>query len=269
MVADLFVGIGYYIVFLIISALIGALVGWIIYKIVQFVLKRYINRAYEKLKNTFTKVPSIDVGALISYTIGAIVGIYVFEGIMGLLPSLLTSTQFSYINYLYYTTLSVATYLLQIVAIVLIIAAGVIFSVFFTSYIYLLVEGYNENIAELLRLLLFLGLIWVITVYSLNVLNLGTTLFENIIGVFVILSVGLIVMNYVTEHIKENEYYKNVKPFVQVFIYSLFVISSLSILLLGYSTVSAELQNIFAWGFVILFVLALLPFVVKAIKEVL
>ncbi|BFI73470.1 hypothetical protein YN1_4570 [Nanoarchaeota archaeon] len=269
MVYDLLVGLGYYIVFLIISVLIGALVGWIVYKIVEYVIKRYINKAYDKLKETFSKVPSIDVGALVSYVVGIIIGIYVFSAIMGILPNIVTSTQFSYISYVYSLTSTVASYLLQIAAVVLVIAAGVIFSVFFTSYIYLLVEGYSENVAELLRLLLFLGLIWIITVYSLNLLGLGLTLFKNIIGVFVVLSVGLIVMNYITDHIDENEYYKNVKPFVQVFIYSLFVISSLSILLLGYSTVSAELQNIFAWGFVILFVLALLPFVVKAIKEAL
>ena len=269
MVSDLLVALGYYIVFLIISVLIGVLVGWIVYKLVQYVLKKSLDQAYEKLKETFSKIPSIDVGVLVSYTLGIIVGLYVFSGVMGTLQNVLTSTQLSCINYIYSLTLTVASYLMQIAIVVVVIAAGVIFSIFFTSYIYLLVEGYNENVAELLKLLLFLGLVWVITVYSLNLLGLGSTLFENIMGVFVVLSVGLIVMNYITEHIEENEYYKNVKPFVQVFIYSLFVISSLSILLLGYSTVSAELQNIFAWGFVILFVLALLPFVVKAIKEAL
>jgi hypothetical protein len=267
MALDFIVGLAYYIGFLVISILVGALVGWVVYKIVQYVLKRYLDKAYEKLKETFTKVPSIDVGALVSYTIGALVGIYVFEGVMGMLPSIISSTQFSYINYLYYLTLTIASYILSIAAIVLIIAAGVIFSIFFTSYLYILVEGYNEDIANLLKVLLFLALVWLITIYSLNILNLGQTLFENIMGVFVILSVGLIVMRYITENVHDNEYYKSVKPFVQIFIMSIFIISSLSILLLGYSTVSAELQNIFAWGFVILFVLALLPFVVKAIKE--
>lgn len=269
MAMDLFIGVGYYIVFLIVSALVGALVGWIVYKVLQYVLKRYINAAYEKLKSTFSKVPPIDVGALVSYVVGAIIGVYVFEAIMGILPSVVTATEFSYINYVYSLTLLAADYLIKILLVVFVIAAGVIFAVFFTSYIYLLVEGYNENIADLLRLLLFLALIWIITVYSLNMLGLGLTLFENIIGVFVVLSVGLIIMRYVTENVSDNAYYKNVKPFVQLFIFSLFIISSLSILLLGYSTVSAELQNIFAWGFVILFVLALLPFIVRAIKEAL
>ncbi len=183
------------------------------------------------------------------------------------MPNVLTATQYSYVTNVLQWTMMVSSSLLLMSIFVLIIAAGVIFSIFFTSYLYILIEGYNEYVAELLKLLLFVGFVWIITYYSLGLLGFQSTLFNNIISVFVVLSIGLIVMKYITENVNENSYYKNVKPFIQVFIYSIFVISSLSVLTVGYSNISTSMESIFAWGIVVLFVLTLKPILVKAIRE--
>jgi hypothetical protein len=269
MVYDLLVAIGYYIGFLVVGGLIGYFVGWIVYKVLDWLFAKYIKigNVYEKLKSTFSKMPEINVASLLSYLVGIILGILVFNDILSLMPNVLTATQYSYVTNVLQWTMMVSSSLLLISIVVLIIAAGVIFSIFFTSYLYILIEGYNEYVAELLKLLLFLGFVWIITYYSLELLGFQYTLFDNIIGVFVILSIGLIVMRYITENISENAYYKNIKPFIQVFIYSIFVISSLSVLTVGYSNISANVESIFAWGFVVLFVLTLIPVLVKAIKE--
>jgi hypothetical protein len=269
MVYDLFISIGYYIGFLVLGGIIGYFIGWIVYKVLNWLFAKYIKieSLYEKLKSTFSKMPEINVAVLLSYLVGIILGILVFNSVLSLMPNVLTSTQYYYISNIVQLTMTVSSTLLLISIVVLIIAAGIIFSIFFTSYLYILIEGYNEYVAELLKLLLFLGFVWIITYYSLELLGFQYTLFDNIIGVFVILSIGLIVMKYITENISENTYYKNVKPFIQVFIYSIFVISSLSVLTVGYSNISANVESIFAWGFVILFVLTLIPVLVKAIKE--
>jgi len=269
MVYDLLISIGYFIGFLILGGIIGYFVGWIVYKVLNWLFTKYIKieNLYEKLKSTFSKMPEINVATLLSYLGGIILGILVFNSVLSLMPNLLTATQYSYVSNILQLTMTISSTLLLISVVVLIIAVGIIFSIFFTSYLYILIEGYNSYIAELLRLLLFLGFVWLITVYSLELLGFQYTLFDNIIGVFVILSIGLIVMKYITENISENAYYKNVRPFIQVFIYSIFVISSLSVLTVGYSNISASVENIFAWGFVILFVLTLVPVLVKAIRE--
>jgi len=269
MVYDLLMSIGYFIGFLVLGGIIGYFIGWIVYKILNWLFAKYIKveNVYEKLKSTFSKMPEINVATLLSYLVGIVLGILVFNSVLSFMPNVLTTTQYYYISNILQLTMTVSSTLLLISIAVLIIAAGVIFSIFFTSYLYILIEGYNEYIAELLKLLLFLGFVWIITYYSLNLLGFQYTLFDNIIGVFVILSIGLIVMKYITEHISENSYYKNVKPFIQIFIYSIFVISSLSVLTVGYSNISASVESIFAWGFVILFVLTLIPVLVKAIRE--
>jgi len=269
MAYDLFISIGYFISFLVLGGIIGYFIGWIVYRVLNWLFAKYIKieSVYEKLKSTFRKMPEINVAVLLSYLVGIILGILVFNSVLSLMPSVLTANQYYYISNISQLTMTVSSTLLLISIVVLIIAAGIIFSVFFTSYLYILIEGYNEYVAELLKLLLFLGFVWIITYYSLELLGFQYTLFDNIIGVFVILSIGLIVMKYITENISENTYYKNVKPFIQVFIYSIFVISSLSILTVGYSNISASVESIFAWGFVILFVLTLIPVLVKAIKE--
>ena len=269
MIYNLLMSLGYFIGFLVLGSVIGYFIGWIVYKALNWLFARYvkIENVYEKLKSTFNKMPEINVATLLSYLVGIIVGIVVFNNILALVPYLLTSTQYYYIADMLRLTITVSSTLLLISIAVLIITAGVIFSIFFTSYLYILIEGYNEHIAELLKLLLFLGFVWIITYSSLKLLGFRYTLFDNIIGAFVILSIGLIVMKYITEHISENTYYKNVKPFIQVFIYSIFVISSLSVLTVGYSDIPASIGGIFAWGFVILFVLTLIPILIKAIRE--
>jgi len=269
MVYDLLISIGYFIGFLVLGGVIGYFIGWIVYKILNWLFAKYlkIENVYERLKSTFSKMPEINVATLLSYLGGVILGILVFNSVLSLMPNILTATQYYYISNILQLTMMASSALLIISIAVLIIAAGIIFSIFFTSYLYILIEGYNSYVAELLKLLLFLGFVWIITVYSLKSLGFQYTLFDNIIGVFVILSIGLIVMKYITEHISENEYYKNVRPFIEVFIYSIFVISSLSVLTVGYSNISANVESIFAWGFVILFVLTLIPVLVKAIRE--
>jgi len=269
MIYNLLISLGYFIGFLVLGSVVGYFIGWIVYKALNWLFAKYakIESVYEKLKSAFNKMPEINVATLLSYLVGIIVGIIVFNNILALVPYLLTSTQYYYIADILRLTITVSSTLLLISIVVLIITAGVIFSIFFTSYLYILIEGYNEHIAELLKLLLFLGFVWIITYSSLELLGFRYTLFDNIIGVFIILSLGLIVMKYITEHISENAYYKNVKPFIQVFIYSVFFISSLSVLTVGYSKASPSIEEIFAWGFVILFVLTLIPVLIKAIRE--
>ena len=269
MIYNLLMSLGYFIGFLVLGSVIGYFIGWMVYKALNWLFARYvkIENVYEKLKSTFNKMPEINVATLLSYLVGVILGILVFNSVLSLMPNVLTATQYYYISNILQLTMMVSSTLLLISIVVLIIAAGVIFSIFFTSYLYILIEGYNEHVAELLKLLLFLGFVWIITYSSLKLLGFRYTLFDNIIGAFVILSIGLIVMKYITEHISENTYYKNVKPFIQVFIYSIFVISSLSVLTVGYSDIPASIGGIFAWGFVILFVLTLIPILIKAIRE--
>jgi hypothetical protein len=269
MVYNLLISIGYFIGFLILGGIVGYFIGWIVYKVLNWLFTKYVKIAnvYEKLKSTFSKLPEINVASLLSYLVGIILGILVFNNVLSLMPYLLTSALYYYVSDIFQWTMMISSALLLISIVVLIIAAGVIFSIFFTSYLYILIEGYNEYVAELLKLLLFVGFVWIIIYYSLKLLGFQYTLFDNIISVFVVLSIGLIVMKYITENISENAYYKNVKPFIQVFIYSIFVISSLSVLTVGYSNISPSIEKIFAWGFVILFVLTLIPILVKAIKE--
>ncbi|MGB9621298.1 MAG: hypothetical protein ACPL4C_02525 [Brevinematia bacterium] len=267
MLSELLVSVVYYLGFLVAGAVLGYVVGRLVLLVADKILEERVEHIYDKLKDVLEKLPPIRVGTVLSYALAIIAGVLAFMGVMSYLPSVLTPLQMKYVLNLYEVTLFVANYVILITAAVLLISSVVIFSVFFASYAYLLIEGYDKDVADLLSLLLFLAFIYIGVVASLNMLGLTTTFFQNIMGVFVILSIGLIVMEYVTKHISSNQYYENVKPFVQVFIYSIFIISSMSVLLVGYSTVSASVENIFALGFVILFALALLPVVVKSIKQ--
>lgn len=109
--------------------------------ILSMYIGKYIGKLYQGLSETFSSIPKVDIGKVLSYLIAIVVGIYVFNSVFNLLPSILTTTEYSYISSLISVINLVASYLLSIVIVFFIIIVGLVFAVLITSYLYLLIRG--------------------------------------------------------------------------------------------------------------------------------
>lgn len=248
------------------ALLVGQFVGWIILLgliawgvgwLVDLVLDRTIERYLDK-----TKVGKElrEIGLDFSDSVGLFVAVLLF--IYGLRSYLATMTEVS-------TTvpqlMTILDFALAVTIVLGFFTVGLLFVAFFSDYLARLVRAHDENVAEILKSILFVGLTWVVLYVGISIWGLQYNLINGLIAGFVVLAIGWFVISFFISRFEEGSF-KEFAPYAKFFLFTLFVLISLTAMFAGYVT-DAEIMRIFAWGVVALFVATALPFVIRAIKE--
>ncbi len=267
--SDTIMAFVYYFGFLVVSLVVALIVGFVAYRVLDRVLDRliepYYNKFYEELG---TKRP-VDFSTTVSVILSVLFGVLSFTWAFNNLMSIVSLDYYTILTPYIEVTLAAAATIFGVTGVIFLIFVGTFFALFFSWYIYRMVSPYREDVASLLRLLLFIGLVYVVSVSSLSALNLDDAeIFGYILGAFVVLSIGWAIIEFVMEKVSNTKSFEEIKPFLEYFLFGIFILSALSVLTLGYNAISQSTINIFAWAFVLILVIALVPFVIKAIKSI-
>lgn len=246
--------IGFSILWIIIAAIVAWAIGWV----VDFVLDRTIEKKY--LDKTKVGKELRQIGLDFSDTVGIFTAVFLFLYALSSYLSTLTS-----ISSVAAQILSVVNYALLVTIVLAFFTIGLIFVAFLADYFGRLTKQHDENIAELLRNLIFIGFLWVVLYIGLNIWGLQYALINGIISGFVVLAIGWVVIDFFISKFEEGSF-KEFSPYAKFFIAAIFILVAISAMFEGYLT-DVSVIKIFAWGLVALFVISALPFVVKAIKE--
>jgi len=235
---------------------VGAILGWVLGKLVNLILDRTVERALDK---TGIGKRLREVGLDFSDTIGLFTAVVIFllflQLAVGYLPA---------VGGLWQVVINGVFYLTNVVIALAFITVALLFVVLFIDYVEGFVVKYREDIAQLVKMVLGIGLLWASLSFALNLLNLQYTVFQDLLLGFVVLSVAFVVVDIVMSKIGEDI---EIKPILGYYLYGLFVLVAVSAIFSNY--IPTNIVTIFSYGFVGLFILAALPALIKAIKEVL
>ncbi|MCW1312901.1 MAG: hypothetical protein OH338_05760 [Candidatus Parvarchaeota archaeon] len=232
---------------------IGAIVAFLIGRLVNLIFDRTIEKAIDKTGlGKELRAIGLDFSDVMGIFVGAIIFLLFLQLGLFKLPTL---------GGLWQLLLLGVGYAINIVIALAFITAGLLFVVWFIEYVEKFVKRYREDISILVKMVLGVGLLWSVIAFALQILGLQYTVFQDLLLGFVIMSFGTIVIDLIFSKIEEAE---NLKPYMMYFLYSIFVLIAISAIFRVYITES--ILNIFAYGFVALFILALLPSVIKAVK---
>jgi len=248
----LFTALGQFVLWIV----VGAVLGWILGKLVNLILDRTIERALDK---TGIGKKLREVGLDFSDTIGLFTGAVIFllflQLAVGYLPS---------VGGLWQVVIDGIFYLTNVVIALAFITVALLFVVLFADYVENFVVRYREDVAKLVKMVLVTGLLWASLTFALSLLNLQYTVFQDLLLGFVVLSVAAVVVDIVMSKVGEEV---EIKPILTYYLYGLFVLVAVNAIFYNY--ISTNVVTVFSYGFVGLFILAALPAVIKAIKEVL
>ncbi len=236
---------------------VGVIVGWIIGKLVDIILDRTVERALDK---TGIGKKLREVGLDFSDAIGLFVGVVIFLLFLQVAVSYLPA-----VGGLWQLVINGIMYLTNVVIAVAFVTVGLLFTVLFVEYVEKFVAKYREDVATFFKMVLGIGLLWSVLYFALKLLNLQYTIFQDLLVGFVVMSVGVIIVDLVMSKVEKVE----IKPILTYFLYGLFVLVTVDAIFSNWMATSTKIVTIFSYGFVGLFILAALPSVIKAIKEVL
>jgi len=250
--AALWISIGQFVLWIV----VGAVLGWILGKLVDVILDKTVERALDK---TGIGKKLREVGLDFSDAIGLFTGVAIFLLFLQLAVSYLPS-----IGGLWGVVVSGVYYLTNVVIALAFITVALLFIVLFIDYVGRFVSEYREDVAQLVKMVLGIGMLWASLSFSLDLLNLQYTVFQDLLLGFVVLSVAFVVVEMVMSKIGEDE---EIKPILSYYLYGLFVLVAIDAIFSNW--VPTNVVTIFSYGFVGLFILAALPALIKAIKEIL
>lgn len=232
---------------------IGAILAFIIGKLVNLIFDRTVEKALDKTGlGKELRAVGLDFSDLMGLFIGAIIFLLFLQLGLAKLPT---------IGGLWQLLVEGVGYVVNVVIALAFITAGLLFVVWFIEYVEKFVVRYREDIAVLVKMVLGIGLLWTVIAFALQILGLQYTVFQDLLLGFVVMSFGVIVSDLIFSKIGKAE---DLKPYMMYFLYSLFVIVAISAIFRVY--IPENILNIFAYGFVALFILAILPTVIKATR---
>ncbi|MDW5563258.1 MAG: hypothetical protein SA339_08530 [Methanomassiliicoccus sp.] len=159
--------------------------------------------------------------------------------------------------------ISIADYLPRLLAGILIIILGVVFADLLASFIGKMIKPMfppqKGEIADMLKNLLFIGLIAFVLLLAFDTMLLsGTTIYPLILG-FVIIGVGLTLTDgLVKSIIDEHAEFKEVAGYAKFVLYSIFLIIGAGAIFATFPGVTNIVANI-SWAFAIALAIMLLP----------
>lgn len=254
-VQDLLISIGWVALWIV----IGGLAAYVISKIARIILDNTVEVWLEKRKlGQDLKEMGLPISSILSGFIG--VAIFIFFLQQAIATGFVGS---SVVNLM----LLLLSYAEAVVVFVGLLTAGLLLVDFLSDYLYRLAKEYREDIADVLRLVLYVGLLWLVLYVGLSdVLGLSRVLTVSLIVGFTSLAIGFALTSMIEERLKEKTF-ADFAPYARYYLLGIFVLVSVFVMFSSSVTNLDKLIEIFAWGFVAVFVIAALPFVVKALRQ--
>jgi len=157
----------------------------------------------------------------------------------------------------------IANYLPRLLAGILIIILGAVFADFLASFVGKMIKpmfpAEKGEIADMLRNLLFIGLIAFILLLALDTMLLsGSTIYPLILG-FVIIAVGISVTDVLVKSITDDHgEFKEVAGYAKFVLYAIFLIIGVGAIFATFPGVTNIVANI-SWAFAIALAILLIP----------
>ncbi len=240
----------------VIVLIIGYLVAWVAGKIIKKVvqkagLERFFNqtatgRAFLSSGLYASNLASLLVMAFVMiFFIILAIQVLDMSGVFG-----------EYLN-------GLADYLPRVFIGVLVLILGAFFADFLSSFIGRIVrpmfpEG-KQNIAEMLKNLLFIGLIAFVVLLALNILLLTGALVYTLVLGFVIIGVGILLTDALVKSVAdEHPDFKEVAGYAKFVLYAIFLIIGTGAIFATFPGVTGIIANI-SWAFALALALMLVP----------
>ena len=239
------------------SVIVGYIAAWVLGRLVNFVMDRTIER---KLDKTRVGEELRDIGLDFSDAVGLFTAVIVF-----LLFLKAGVAAVSLQNELWDTVVSLVNYSLVVVLGLGFMTVGLLFVTFVADYLGRLVKGYREDVGELLKLLLLVGLIWAVVTTGLEFMNLKYTIVADLMAGFIAFAAGWVLAEFMVERFKEYESFRDFLPYAKYVVLLIFILVGLNAAFSRY--LGVEVIKVFAWGIVALFAVLAVPVLVRAIKE--
>ena len=241
------------------SILVGYVVAWVLGRLVNFVMDRTIERWLAK---TRVGEELREIGLDFSDAVGLFTAVIIF------LLFLKAGIEAVFIqNALWESIISAVNYALVITIGLGLMTVGLLFVTYVTDYLGRLVKGYREDVSELLKLFLLVGLIWAVVTAGLEFMNLKYTIVTDMMAGFVAFAIGWVLADFVVERLKEYDSFKDFAPFAKYIILLIFLLVGLNATFTRY--LGMEVIKILSWGIVAVFAALIIPVLAKSIRELL
>jgi hypothetical protein len=248
----------------VIIVLIGIVVGWFVGKIVNRVVDKTVEGHFDKSEvGKVFKASGFDLSNFVGGVTMAFISIVAITIAIGLLSIPGSTGEFIQ---------QIAAYLPRLLGGILVIVLGIVLVDFLAMLIGKVIRPMfgeaKTEIADMLKNLIFLGLVAVILNIAFELLLLNTTglVYSLILG-FVIIGAGIIITDTVIKSITDDhQEFSNVAGYAKFVLYSIFLLIGAGAIFASFAGVTGIISTV-AWGFAIAFAVVLIPIVYNIAKK--
>jgi len=246
--------IAYLVAAIILGFVLGSALGYLVNRVLDTTVERWLDKT--RIGKELRKI-----GLDFSDTVGLYTTAFIF--IMFVIWGVTRVT----INHPWWReVIFICNYALKVVSAFGFITVGLLFVIFVSDYFGRMLSGYNEDVGKLLSLLLLVGLIAIVVKVALNMMSLSSSIMDNVMSGFVAFAIGWVIADFIVSKItKDYANFENFAPYAKYIIVIIFLLVGLNAIFAKY--LSTSIIQVLAWGVVALFAATLLPFVIRAIKE--
>ena len=246
--------IAYLVAAVILGFVLGSALGYLINRILDSTVERWLDKT--RIGKELRKI-GLDFSDTVGlYTTALVFIMFVIWGV----------TQVGIDHPWWQAVIKVCNYALTVVIGFGFITVALLFVIFVSDYFGRMLSGYNEDIGKLLTLMLLVGLTAAVVKIALNIMSLSFSIVDNVMNGFVAFALGWVIADFVVSKISEKyPSFESFAPYGKYIIVLVFLLVGLNAIFAKY--LSTSIIQVLAWGVVVLFAAALLPFVVRAIKE--
>ncbi len=248
----------------VIVIIVGAVVGWFVGKVVNRVVDKTVEGHFDKSEvGKVFKASGFDLSNFVGGVIMAFIVIVAITIAIGLLNIPGTTGEFIQ---------QIAAYLPRLIGGILVIVLGIVLVDFLSTLIGKVIRPMfgeaKTEIADMLKNLIFLGLIAVILNIAFELLLLNTTglVYSLILG-FVIIGAGIIITDTVIKSITDDhQEFSSIAGYAKFVLYSIFLLIGAGAIFASFTGVTGIISTV-AWGFAIAFAVVLIPIVYSIAKK--
>jgi hypothetical protein len=248
----------------IIIILVGVAIGWFVGKLVNKVIGATVERHFDKSEvGRVFRSSGFDLSNFVGGVIQAFIIIVAITIGIGLINIPGTAGEFIQ---------QIAAYLPRLLGGILVIVLGIVLVDFLSSLIGKVLRPMfgeaKSEIADMLKNLIFLGLIAVILniAFELLLLNITGLVYSLILG-FVIIGAGIIITDTVIKSITDDyREFITIAGYAKFVLYSIFLLIGAGAIFASFTGVTTIISTV-SWGFAIAFAIVLIPIVYSIAKK--
>ncbi len=248
----------------VIIIVVGVVVGWFVGKVLNRVVDKTVEGHFDKSEvGKVFRASGFDLSNFVGGVIMAFIIIVAITIAIGLLNIPGTTGEFIQ---------QIAAYLPRLIGGILVIVLGIVLVDFLSMLIGKVIRPMfgeaKTEIADMLKNLIFLGLIAVILNIAFDLLLLNTTglVYSLILG-FVIIGAGIIITDTVIKSITDDhKEFSNIAGYAKFVLYSIFLLIGAGAIFASFTGVTGIISTV-AWGFAIAFAVVLIPIVYNIAKK--